>query len=92
MVLLLHKPEKAVGTFRASPWYEQSCFILESMMLNCLIKSFDSRFPIDAKPEKSRMECHAECVVILLLHQIEESKNENEHDYCYVILLISLTK
>ena len=26
LLLLLHKPSKAVGTFRASPWYEQSCF------------------------------------------------------------------
>ena len=25
MLLLLDKPEKAVGTFRALPWYEQSC-------------------------------------------------------------------
>ena len=24
MLLLLHKPQKAVGTFRASPWCEQS--------------------------------------------------------------------
>ena len=27
MLLLLHKPWKAVGNFRASPWYEQSCSI-----------------------------------------------------------------
>ena len=25
LLLLLHKPSKAVGSFRASPWYEQSC-------------------------------------------------------------------
>ena len=25
MLVLLHKPQKAVRTFRASPWYEQSC-------------------------------------------------------------------
>ena len=25
MILLLHKPLKAVGTFKASLWYEQFC-------------------------------------------------------------------
>ena len=27
MILLLQKREWAVGTFKASPWYEQSCLI-----------------------------------------------------------------
>ena len=30
MLLLLHRPSKAVGTFRASPCYEQSCFFSKS--------------------------------------------------------------
>ena len=33
MLLLLHKPYKAVGTFRASPWYDQSCYISEDITL-----------------------------------------------------------
>ena len=28
MLLLLYRPLKAVGTFRASPIYEQSCYIV----------------------------------------------------------------
>ena len=42
MLLLLHKPFKAVGTFRASPWYEQSCFII-------LTKSYSKIFGLIQK-------------------------------------------
>ena len=31
MLLLLHKPYKAVGTFKVFPLYEQSCLVWEMM-------------------------------------------------------------
>ena len=29
LLLMLHRPQKAVETFKALPWYEQSCIVLD---------------------------------------------------------------
>ena len=34
LLLLLHKPSKAVGTFRALLWYEQSCYDFERAFIS----------------------------------------------------------
>ena len=36
MLLLLYRPEKAVGTFRASPWFEQCFFLLSKTVMENL--------------------------------------------------------
>ena len=39
MLLLLYRPQKAVGIFKASPWYKQSCY-----SLNAIAGKFDLLF------------------------------------------------
>ena len=59
LLLLLHKPQKAVGTFRASTWYEQSCICY-------IISCFDTdNFCIETSKQSNKIVANMfECIFV----------------------------